>query len=305
MKAGRALSQFYWLSGRWIRLEGLQMAELLFCEGTQSKQVLIEELMTLCWTVVVVIGFVIELSRGIEKKIHLDESSGFDLKIHDAMDMPCSSRPVGLALETHTDCPSSPSFGNALPLAMVMGWSCSFSQSCGSCDLWAQRGPFQGYAKVPQTQNLPLNYETLVKRSLSKSGISQNKSSTALIHFSKCNNAPFPLQLFLRNKGIKRDRNVLSFAQSWGIHTSCAAGKPAANSGAAVMCKLGARLGKETEWGSKRIIAPSLQSSNSCRPLGSVALSKLSGWKQDHFPSSVIKENDFRLFRVSGTAAAA
>lgn len=75
--------------------------------------------------------------------------------------------------------------------------------------------------------------------------------------------------------------------------------------GAAVMCKLAARLGKETEQGSKRIISPSLQSFNSCRPLGLVALSKLSGWKQNHFPSAVIKENDFRLFRVSGTAAAA
>lgn len=155
MKAGRAQPQFQWLSGRWIRLEGLQMAELLFCEWTQSKQVLIGELMTLYWTVVRVTGFAIQLSRWIEKKIHLDGSRCFlTLKFM----MQWTYHAVAGQFDWHgkhalTSLPH-PALGMHFPSAVVMWWSCSFSQSCGSCDLCAWRGPFQGYAKVPQMENL-------------------------------------------------------------------------------------------------------------------------------------------------------
>lgn len=164
------------------------------------------------------------------------------------MDIPCSSRPGWLAWKKYTNFPSSPSFGNAhpqwcggaAPLASPAAAVTSVLDVTHSRGV--QRFPKHKICCLPWAQK-PLNYDTLVKRPLSKSGISGNKSSTALIHFSISNNSPFPLKLLMRNKGIKRDRNDLSFAQSWGTCMSWTSGKPTL--GAAVMCKLAARLEKK------------------------------------------------------------
>lgn len=111
----------------------------------------------------------------------------------------------------------------AVPLASPV--AAMTSVLCVSCSRGMQRFPKHKICHLPWAQNPP-NCDTLVEQSLSESGISRNKSSTALIHFSKCNNAPFPPQLLMGNKGIKRDRN----AQSWGTCISCTAVMPAANS---------------------------------------------------------------------------
>lgn len=148
------------------------------------------------------------------------------------MDIPCSGRPGWLAEKKHTDFPSLPSFGKALLQYGVMWWSFPLASPVAVVtsvlDLAHCRGmqqfPRCKICSLPWAQKSP-NYETLVKRSLSKSGIFRNKSSTALLHFSKCNNAPFPLQPIMRNKGIKRDRNVPAFAHSWGTCISGPEGK--------------------------------------------------------------------------------
>lgn len=167
MKAEWAQPQFHWLSGRWIRLEGLKMAELLFCEWTQTKQVLIEELMTLCWTVVVVIGFIIQISRWIEKKTTLMKVVLSDLKIHDARDVPCNARPRWLAwrkphwlpfLAQLWECTSPVLwwYDTAVPLASPV--AAMTSVLCVACSRGLQRFPKHKICHLPWAQNPP-NYD--------------------------------------------------------------------------------------------------------------------------------------------------
>lgn len=162
----------------------------------------------------------------------------------------------------------------------------------GACALC---GPFLGFSKVTQTQAFSSAWGSKSLQTMrpwsrgpsarvAESGINLLEPS---YNSQNINCAPYPLQLLMRNKGIKRDRNVLSFGQSWGNHNSFTAVKLRSESVRLPWrYKLAAWLEKETERAraSGRIISPSLQSSNSCRPLGLVALSKLSGWKQDRFP---------------------
>lgn len=170
------------------------------------------------------------------------------------MDIPCSGRPGWLAQKKHSDFPSLPSFGNALPQCCGDVVELFLWPVLGSCDPVLNVAHSRGLQVFPKHKicclpwaQKPPNYETLVKRSLSKSGISKNKSSTALLHFSKCNNALFPVQLIMRNKGIKRDRNVLSLPtpEEPVFHVLQGSQQPAL--GAAVMCKLAASLEKESE----------------------------------------------------------
>lgn len=126
------------------------------------------------------------------------------------MDMPCSCGHGKYTLISPVPPWSEGSGPLSSPMAAVTsGYLHSAWPIPGRCKSYPQ----MGFAFCPRLQSPP-NFDTLVETSLSKDSRVRNKPPKALIHFSKPKSCPFPLQLLLVNKGIKRDRNV--FAQSWG-----------------------------------------------------------------------------------------
>lgn len=107
-------------------------------------------------------------------------------------------------------------------------WSVSWSHGCWvpvlcvACSWVMQKLPKHRLCLLPRAPEPP---QILRPWSRDPSARVAASEVNLLEPSQNVNYAPFPLQVLMRNKGIKRGRDVLSFAQSWGNHISFTAVK--------------------------------------------------------------------------------